>query len=97
MDSLRSSGHVRRRAGSVRGHEPRSVESNEPNGDSRTIGFESLLLSMPKPSLLEKKACSLWRYCAEKAGFEPAVRLPAHMISNHAPSATRSPLLAFDR
>lgn len=29
---------------------------------------------------------------AERGGFEPPVRLPAHMISNHAPSATRSPL-----
>ena len=29
---------------------------------------------------------------AEREGFEPLVRLPAHVISNHAPSATRSPL-----
>jgi integrase len=29
---------------------------------------------------------------AEREGFEPSVRLPAHMISNHAPSATRSSL-----
>ncbi len=29
---------------------------------------------------------------AERAGFEPAVPLRVHMISNHAPSATRSPL-----
>ena len=29
---------------------------------------------------------------AEREGFEPSVRLPAHVISNHAPSATRSPL-----
>jgi hypothetical protein len=29
---------------------------------------------------------------AEREGFEPSVRLPVHMISNHAPSATRSPL-----
>ncbi len=31
---------------------------------------------------------------AEREGFEPSVRLPAHVISNHAPSATRSPLLS---
>src|SRR5271163_3098602 len=30
---------------------------------------------------------------AEREGFEPSVRLPVHMISNHAPSATRSSLL----
>jgi integrase len=29
---------------------------------------------------------------AERAGFEPAAPLRVHMISNHAPSATRSPL-----
>src|SRR5690606_16853686 len=29
---------------------------------------------------------------AERAGFEPAVPLRIHMISNHAPSTTRSPL-----
>jgi hypothetical protein len=29
---------------------------------------------------------------AERAGFEPAVRLPVHMISSHAPSATQTPL-----
>src|SRR5258706_13142354 len=29
---------------------------------------------------------------AERAGFEPAIPLRVHMISNHAPSATRSPL-----
>ena len=29
---------------------------------------------------------------AEREGFEPSVRLPVHMISNHAPSATRSSL-----
>ena len=29
---------------------------------------------------------------AEREGFEPSVRLPAHLISNQAPSATRSPL-----
>ena len=32
------------------------------------------------------------RGMAEREGFEPSVRLPAHVISNHAPSATRSPL-----
>src|SRR5437868_2571496 len=33
------------------------------------------------------------RHCAaEREGFEPSVRLRAHMISNHAPSATRSSL-----
>ncbi len=32
---------------------------------------------------------------AEREGFEPSVRLPAHVISNHAPSATRSPLLSI--
>jgi hypothetical protein len=30
---------------------------------------------------------------AEREGFEPSVPLQVHMISNHAPSATRSPLL----
>jgi hypothetical protein len=30
---------------------------------------------------------------AEREGFEPSVRFPAHMISNHAHSATLSPLL----
>jgi hypothetical protein len=30
--------------------------------------------------------------CAERVGFEPTVRLPVHMISSHAPSASRSPL-----
>jgi hypothetical protein len=30
---------------------------------------------------------------AEREGFEPSVQFPVHMISNHAPSATRSPLL----
>src|SRR5216684_8807407 len=34
---------------------------------------------------------------AERAGFEPAVPLRVHMISNHAPSATRSPLLALNQ
>ncbi len=38
--------------------------------------------------------CGLSSDFAEREGFEPSVRLPAHMISNHAPSATRSPLLA---
>ena len=28
---------------------------------------------------------------AEREGFEPSVRLPVHVISSHAPSATRSP------
>ncbi len=28
----------------------------------------------------------------ERKGFEPPVRLPVHMISNHAPSTTRPPL-----
>ncbi len=30
---------------------------------------------------------------AEREGFEPSVRFPVHMISNHAHSATLSPLL----
>ena len=34
---------------------------------------------------------------AEREGFEPSVRLPVHMISSHAPSATRSPLLSRRR
>ena len=29
---------------------------------------------------------------AEREGFEPSVQLPVHMISSHAPSASRSPL-----
>jgi hypothetical protein len=33
---------------------------------------------------------------AEREGFEPSVRLPVHMISSHAPSASRSPLLRPD-
>ena len=32
---------------------------------------------------------------AERVGFEPTVALPLHMISSHAPSATRSPLQAM--
>ena len=31
-------------------------------------------------------------YVAEREGFEPSEALPLHVISNHAPSATRSPL-----
>ena len=29
---------------------------------------------------------------AEREGFEPSEELPLHMISNHAPSTTRTPL-----
>lgn len=29
---------------------------------------------------------------AERAGFEPAIRLPAYTLSKRAPSATRTPL-----
>jgi hypothetical protein len=36
---------------------------------------------------------SLENFYAERGGFEPPVQSPAHMISNHAPSATRTPLL----
>ena len=32
---------------------------------------------------------------AERQGFEPWVRITAHMISNHAPSAARTPLHVF--
>ncbi len=35
---------------------------------------------------------SLGGNVAERAGFEPAVPLQVHMISNHAPSTTRTPL-----
>ncbi len=31
-------------------------------------------------------------FVAEREGFEPSVQLPVHMISNHAPSAARTPL-----
>ena len=48
---------------------------------------------------LEKVCLIYWiivnrkAFCvAEREGFEPSVRLPAHVISSHAPSATRSPL-----
>ena len=37
------------------------------------------------------------RYLAEREGFEPSVQLPVHMISNHAPSTTRSPLLVVTK
>ena len=32
-------------------------------------------------------------YVAEREGFEPSEALPLHVMSNHAPSTTRSPLL----
>ncbi len=32
---------------------------------------------------------------AERVGFEPTVQFPVHMISSHAPSASRSPLQVF--
>ena len=48
---------------------------------------------------LEKVCLIYWiignrkAFCvAEREGFEPSVRLPAHVISSHAPSATRSSL-----
>ena len=31
-------------------------------------------------------------FVAEREGFEPSVRIHVHMISNHAPSAARTPL-----
>ena len=37
------------------------------------------------------------RRMAERGGFEPPVRLPVHMISNHAHSTTLSPLRALGR
>src|SRR6185369_10421118 len=50
---------------------------------------------LPAPfSMRGGKGAKRCRISAEREGFEPSVRLPAHMISNHAPSATRSPLQA---
>ena len=37
---------------------------------------------------------AIGRNYAEREGFEPSVPLPVHMISNHAPSTTRSSLRA---
>jgi hypothetical protein len=42
----------------------------------------------------ERRLAVTCDYFAEREGFEPSVRLPVHMISSHAPSATRSPLLS---
>ncbi|MDF3066465.1 MAG: int [Polyangiaceae bacterium] len=39
---------------------------------------------------------NVYETVAEREGFEPSVRLPVHMISSHAPSASRSPLLRPD-
>ncbi len=40
----------------------------------------------------QRGASGAKRNCCGEEGFEPSVRLPVHMISSHAPSATRSPL-----
>jgi hypothetical protein len=40
--------------------------------------------------VMSKASCSL---LAERMGFEPTVRLPAHTLSKRAPSTTRTPLL----
>src|SRR5689334_9537860 len=44
----------------------------------------------------ERSRAATCDYVAEREGFEPSVRLPVHMISSHAPSASRSPLLRPD-
>ena len=49
------------------------------------------------PSLAPSPSATLGRrqrahVVAEREGFEPSVRLPVHLISSQAPSATRSPL-----
>ena len=47
-------------------------------------------------SLYKKKQCESTAFTmAERQGFEPWVRITAHMISNHAPSAARTPLHVF--
>src|SRR5262249_44238895 len=44
------------------------------------------------PHLVAPRCQRLAEAFAEREGFEPSVPLPVHMISNHAPSTTRSSL-----
>jgi len=57
----------------------------------------SLLGIVPESSQASDEECGSGVFylgsLAEREGFEPSVRLPVHMISSHAPSASRSPLL----
>src|SRR5690606_15009577 len=62
---------------------------------SALAGFD--LRSEPRRGerLTESRPKRCREAAAERAGFEPAVPLRVHMISNHAPSTTRSPLHGF--
>src|SRR5690606_16529655 len=63
---------------------------------SAPLGDAAVRGSNPAPgaTVVVRWASAVASCFAERAGFEPAVRLPVHMISNHAPSASRSPLQA---
>ena len=53
---------------------------------------ELAAIAPPLPHAPPATTTPIARNSAEREGFEPSVRLPVHMISNHAPSATRSSL-----
>ena len=48
-----------------------------------------------RPTSLPRRDAPPKAELAEREGFEPSVPSRVHMISNHAPSAARSPLLQF--
>ncbi len=54
-------------------------------------GFSTLPAARNRQESLRRLAVSSVCF-AEREGFEPSVQFPVHMISNHAPSAARSPL-----
>ena len=66
-----------------------------PSTSQHVAGFA--LRSEPRRGerLTESRPKRCREAAAERAGFEPAVPLRVHMISNHAPSTTRSPLHGF--
>ncbi len=68
-------------------------QSERPDeGNLRATGQSTIEKTPQVPELQELVACLTEG--TERAGFEPAVRLPAHWFSKPAPSATRSPLQA---
>src|SRR5690606_21807706 len=61
---------------------------------SAPLGDAALRRSNPAPgaTVVVRWASAVASCFAARPGFEPAVRLRAHLISNQAPSATRSSL-----